>query len=122
MSRARILLVDDDARHNFALAAILRGAGYDVICCEDAKSALSAVEAGCEYVLTDYQMPEMNGAQFIRAARDHAPVMMAITGCDSPEVRDELLAAGATQVFPKPTEPAVLLAGIRQCCPATLSA
>ncbi len=122
MSCTRIVLVDDDPGHNSTLAAILRTVGYDVVCCEDAKSALTEVAAGCECVLTDYQMPEMNGAQLLRVAREHAPVLLAITGCDSPAVREELLAAGAKQIFSKPTDPALLLAGIRQYCPATLTA
>ncbi len=119
MTRARILLVDDDSRHNSTLAEILRAAGYEVICCGDASSALNAVASGCDCLLTDYQMPEMNGAQLLRAARGHAPVLMAITGCDSPEVQDELLAAGAARVFRKPIDPVLLLDTIRQYCPAS---
>ncbi len=119
MTRARILLADDDSRHNSTLAEILRTAGYEVVCCGDANSALDAVAAGCDCLLTDYQMPEMNGAQLLRAAREHAPVLMAITGCDSPAVHKELLAAGARQVFRKPMDPELLLDGIRQYCPAS---
>ena len=57
-------------------------------------------------VLTDYQMPEMSGIEFIRMFRTHStcahiPVIM-VTADDNPEMRLEALGAGATEFMMKP--------------------
>ena len=65
---ARILVVDDNARARQSMADVLTAAGHEV------ESSASAVEAlrlldrqSFDVILTDLQMPGMNGLEFIRA-------------------------------------------------------
>jgi two-component system, sensor histidine kinase and response regulator len=64
----RILIVDDNLTNQKVLSSLLSHAGYQVAATGSAKSALpsleSAVAAGepFDMVITDYQMPEMDGA------------------------------------------------------------
>jgi len=82
-----ILLVDDDSAvltfHEF----ILNDLGYDVISKHEAKSALSLIREGVniDLVITDFQMPGMNGVEFISQLRltlPFVPVLMLSGYCD----------------------------------------
>jgi len=62
-----VLVVDDHASAREAIADVLRHAAYDVTTCASAVEALVRLE--CEtihLVITDLQMPGMDGLQFIR--------------------------------------------------------
>ncbi|WP_246721837.1 chemotaxis protein CheW [Methylosinus sp. H3A] len=67
--RHRILLVDDKAFFRDMLAPILGSAGYDVTTAASAPEALSFLRKGLsvEAVVTDTDMPEMDGYSFARA-------------------------------------------------------
>ena len=67
--RHRILLVDDKAFFRDMLAPILASAGYDVTTAASAPEALSFLRKGLsvEAVVTDTDMPEMDGYNFARA-------------------------------------------------------
>lgn len=65
-----IFVVDDDARIRTAAAEALREAGYEV---SDFGSGLEALEAlrldtPLRLIVSDVQMPDMNGPAFIREA------------------------------------------------------
>jgi len=84
-----ILLVDDEQNILDTLGEILSGFGYRVIGKADGASALSIVREGTtvDLVITDYQMPGMNGLEFIARIKHLAPAMpvIMITGCTSIE-------------------------------------
>ncbi len=65
--RFRVLVVDDHARARDAVADVLRQAQYHVAACASASEALVKL-AGEKFdvVITDLQMPGMNGLEFIR--------------------------------------------------------
>lgn len=67
--RLKILLVDDKAFFRDMLAPILAAAGYDVTCASSANEALSFLRKGLSVhaVVTDTDMPEMDGYNFARA-------------------------------------------------------
>lgn len=67
--RLKILLVDDKAFFRDMLAPILAAAGYDVTCAASAHEALSFLRRGLsvQAVVTDTDMPEMDGYNFARA-------------------------------------------------------
>ncbi len=67
----RILLIDDDPDILFALQAILEEEGFEVDCARDGRDALvclacSALPAA---IVLDLMMPNMNGWEFLAAAR-----------------------------------------------------
>jgi CheY-like chemotaxis protein len=110
----RILLIDDNAVQAATRQAILRRAGYFVVCAlhpqlalEQLRDAQSAGPIGL--VVTDHVMPGMNGAAFVRALRTFLPEMpvLVISGLDEAEP----LYAGLKVTFRlKPLLPEELLA------------
>ncbi len=72
--RLRILLVDDDALVRDFLAESLGEQGFTVLRASGGPGALSLLSAGERpaVLVTDYEMPEMNGLALIDAARDRA--------------------------------------------------
>ena len=66
-----ILLVDDSAFFRNMLAPVLKAAGYRVALATNAKEGLDALRggAGFDCILTDIEMPEMNGFEFAEAIR-----------------------------------------------------
>jgi two-component system chemotaxis sensor kinase CheA len=68
-SRLKVLLVDDKAFFRDMLAPILGAAGYDVTPAGSAQEALSFLRKGLvvQVVVTDTDMPEMDGYNFARA-------------------------------------------------------
>jgi len=57
-----ILVVDDEPHIVHVLSVKLRKAGFDVLCAMDGQAALaSALEHSPDLVITDYQMPLLNG-------------------------------------------------------------
>jgi two-component system, chemotaxis family, sensor kinase CheA len=67
----KLLFVDDSAFFRDMLEPVLRAAGYDVTTAVDAAEALGLVEKGAHFdvVVTDIDMPGMNGFDFAEALR-----------------------------------------------------
>jgi two-component system response regulator FixJ len=106
----RIVVVDDDPVHNQLLGYILEDAGYEVALCTSGFEALAEMASGCDCLITDYHMPQMNGAELIRAARPrYAPVSIVLTGSDGINVQEDAVKAGADVVLRKPTHPRIIL-------------
>jgi CheY-like chemotaxis protein len=67
---AHILYADDDADVQFVYAKILRRAGYSVTLVRDGRQAWEALqEMSYDLLLTDYDMPHLNGVELLRRAR-----------------------------------------------------
>jgi two-component system chemotaxis sensor kinase CheA len=69
-----VLLVDDSAFFRNMLAPVLKAAGYRVRTAADAQEGLAALRSGQSFdvVLTDIEMPDMNGFEFAEVIRsDH---------------------------------------------------
>ncbi|OAF11943.1 ATPase, partial [Bradyrhizobium centrolobii] len=74
MHAQSVLLVDDSAFFRNMLAPVLKAAGYRVRTAGGAQEALATLRAGQNFdvVLTDIEMPDMNGFEFAEALRaDH---------------------------------------------------
>jgi len=66
----RVLLVDDLGSARSLLAAVLRGAGYDVVLVASGAAALAELEhRGADVLLTDLYLPEMSGWDLTRVVR-----------------------------------------------------
>jgi two-component system, chemotaxis family, sensor kinase CheA len=74
MQAQSVLLVDDSAFFRNMLAPVLKAAGYRVSIATNAKEGLGVLRAGNQFdaILTDIEMPEMNGFEFAETIRaDH---------------------------------------------------
>lgn len=67
----RAIVVDDSRAVRMILGKILREMGYDVVEAGDGADALSKLHEldHCEIALVDWNMPNMNGIEFIQAVR-----------------------------------------------------
>ena len=71
MQAQSVLLVDDSAFFRNMLAPVLKAAGYRVSLATNAKEGLVVLRAGNQFdaILTDIEMPEMNGFEFAETIR-----------------------------------------------------
>lgn len=102
---ARILVVDDHDRARESMADILRHAGHQVKGCLSADDALKHIDAFApDIVLTDLQMPGMNGLDFIRtlAQRECEAQIVMITAFASVATAVEAMRNGAFDYIEKP--------------------
>ncbi len=101
----RILVVDDHAQARESTADILRHGGHTVVCCASASEALSTIaRQSFDVILTDLQMPGMNGLEFIRELekrRVDAQVAM-LTAYASVGTAVEAMRHGAFDYIEKP--------------------
>jgi putative two-component system response regulator len=113
-----ILIVDDNEVAIEVLRGVLTQAGYAVECAVNGRQAMEILRAGaCRLVISDWDMPEMDGLELCRAIRcgDMPGYTYAIllTSHDTTEEKVAGLAAGADDFIAKPFEPAELLARVR---------
>ncbi len=109
-----VLAVDDSAFMRQMLAGTLRAAGYDVI---EAVDGMDALDKLCSHpvdvLLTDHNMPRMDGLQLTRAVRSQEhwrrlPVLILTTeGGDA--LKQAGREAGVTGWLLKPFDPARLI-------------
>ena len=101
-------IIDDDDAVRDSLAVLLETRGFVVATYATAQAFLDAAEAGVAgCVVTDVQMPEMNGLQLLRAfkARNlHVPVLV-VTARSGRALADEAMAQGARALIEKPFSP-----------------
>ncbi len=109
----RILLVDDEPMVGRSMRLMLERLGYVVASSLHPDGALDLFRASpdtFDAVITDFQMPGMNGVELmrrIRQSRPEIPVFMTsgFAGKMTPEMMRE---AGVTDFLPKPVEMALL--------------
>ena len=111
----RILLVEDDAEDAFLFKrsmALYQADAAQIVHQDNPLKALDILkseEGRCfDMIVTDYDMPEMDGLHFIRQARQIVPrgvPIYVITGSDNGDFRNEALQQGARAVFNKPHDP-----------------
>jgi DNA-binding response OmpR family regulator len=109
----RVLLVEDDQGVAGAVADLLGQAGATVIQTGRGADALHRVK-GCDLVLLDLGLPDMDGLDVLRTLRRASTVpVIIITARDSDGAVVLGLRAGADDYLVKPVRKAVLLARIQ---------
>ena len=118
VERTRVLVVDDAWSVRRSMQQLLEDAGYEVATAADGFEALERLRTKVPaVVLTDLEMPNMNGLELARRMQDipqwsAIPVVM-ITSRTSAKHRDEGLKAGVDVYLTKPYLDADLLAQVR---------
>lgn len=102
----RVLLVDDDSDFSEMAADQLerRGDHFDVSTASSANLALGRLkERGFDCIVSDYQMPEMDGLEFLNKLRVMKPDLpfVMFTGKGSEEVAGTAISAGVTDYIQK---------------------
>jgi len=108
--RWRALVVDDMSSACRALGIALSSIGGQVTTAHDGAQALELVRLArssglaFDLVVTDIQMPVMDGIQMVRQMRREgfAGPVIAISGADDPDLLESTLAAGCDEVHRKP--------------------
>lgn len=116
-----ILLVDDSTLIQWVLKTALEGASYKVEMAGDGVEAMAKLTSGLkpDLIITDLNMPNMNGIELIRKARAllrFTPIIVLTTESQGAK-RDEAKQLGATGWLTKPVEPADLLKIIQRVMP-----
>jgi CheY-like chemotaxis protein len=114
--RSRILCVDDEPNILEGLCLVLRRR-YDVVTAPGGLDALEAIGRGgpFEVVMTDMRMPGMDGAAFLKLARQAMPDAVRILLTGQTDLDSAIAAVNEGQIFrflTKPCAPPALLAAI----------
>lgn len=113
------LVVDDSASMRQLVSFTIKEAGFDVITAEHGKDALAkSAGAKIDMVITDLNMPEMDGIALIKALRAQPatkflPVVMLTTESQESK-KQEGKQAGASGWIVKPFSPEQLLDVIKK--------
>ena len=118
MSRAQILLVEDDPDLAGTLAHVLGAAGYPVRWArtgDEALEAFSLARTTPGLVVLDLGLPDMNGVQFGTRLRAHArPPLILITANTQEVLDDAALRLHAAAALRKPFDVDRLLKAVRE--------
>lgn len=114
-----VLSVDDSASIRQMVAFTLKSAGYEVIEAVDGQDGLAKAKSKTvDLVLTDQNMPKMDGLTLIKTLRGlpqykSAPILMLTTE-SSDAMKAQGKAAGATGWLVKPFDPQKLLEVVKK--------
>ncbi len=116
--KASIFIVDDEPVTCRLLGRALQELGYETTACTNAHEALTLISSSrCDVVVLDFEMPELNGAEWCAALRSMPgesatiPVIM-LTAYSGEREEIACLDAGANDFVSKPVSLAVLRARI----------
>jgi DNA-binding NtrC family response regulator len=109
MTRAKILVIDDDLEMGKLVADIARDQGHSAMSITAPALALPMIEQeGIDVVVTDVRMPGIDGIELIAWIRQYDPkiAIIAITAFGSIDTAVRAVRAGAFDYLPKPFQPA----------------
>ena len=116
----RLLVIDDDNLVRAALIDMLQTAGFEVVAASNGRLGLELLDTTpVDAVITDILMPEQEGLETIREARQRFPDIriLAISGGGAGGGETQLLrfaeSFGADQTLPKPFTGSQLVAAVR---------
>lgn len=119
MNGHRILVVDDEAYVTHVLRQYLERDGYSVRTASNGEQALeAATDFEPEVVITDVQMPRMNGQmlceELVRRHSEAAPLLLVMTSRTDRELRTWAATMGNADFLEKPVSPRRVLARIAE--------
>jgi DNA-binding NtrC family response regulator len=105
MSKGKILVVDDEAGARTALAELLRAEGYTIETAGDGFKALGRLEEfTADLVLTDLNMPGIDGVELLRKLKEAQPELPVVlmTAFGGVETAVSAMREGAADYLTKP--------------------
>jgi DNA-binding response OmpR family regulator len=115
-TKAKILVVDDEASIRYFLEETLVDAGYQVVAVESGEAALERIAVQIfDLALVDLRLPGIGGIEVLTALRRQSPdtTVIVLTAHASVETAVEALRQGAHDYLFKPCEPAQLRDSVR---------
>lgn len=122
--RAHVLVVEDSSVFREMQSLLLGQAGYAVSGHEHPQAALTAArQRKFDLVIIDYELPEMNGQQFMNELRKILPdiAIIFVSGSLTLELAIQLSRQGVAGIFNKPANPKTLLEKINETLSRTIS-
>jgi two-component system chemotaxis response regulator CheY len=117
----KVLVVDDSAIMRKVIEQILEMLGHESVPAANGVEAFDQLKehSDVRLILLDWNMPEMNGIEFLRAVKDKPnlakiPVIMLTTESERRKMI-EAIEAGAKHYLTKPFQPETLATKILQC-------
>lgn len=104
----KALIIDDSRAMRRILTRIVAPLGFDILEAEDGKDGFDQLVAAdeIEVVMVDWNMPVMNGLEFVKAARAHADYttqkIIMVTTETEPSQMVKALMAGVDEFVMKP--------------------
>ncbi|HEY4176222.1 MAG TPA: EAL domain-containing protein [Kofleriaceae bacterium] len=116
-SLGRVLVTDDDPQMRRVCSRALSNEGWDVTLCENGKEAISAVRdasAPFDCVVSDVNMPELDGFELVQAIRAHdddIPVLL-MTGDPTLDGAVRAIDSGAVSYLSKPFDQEMFVSAV----------
>jgi two-component system, OmpR family, response regulator RstA len=114
MTKAKILLIEDDEEISRLTGLYLEADGYDVVMVNDGAEALTAIaEQSPDLIILDLMLPNISGHKICQQAREASDYpILVLTALDDDFNEVSLLKLGADDYLSKPVKPHVLVARI----------
>jgi len=113
-----IMTVDDSSSVRQMVSFTLKDAGYEVIEATDGQDALNRLKGSVDMIITDLNMPNVDGIELIRKIRSSTgykfiPIVMLTTESQD-EKKQEGKKAGASGWIVKPFKPPQILSVVQK--------
>jgi FixJ family two-component response regulator len=118
-----VFIVDDEPLVRKALKQSLESLDAHVVCFPTPQLCLEALkEECCDLVITDVNMPELNGIELLEQVRSIAPLVpvVVVTGFASIPLAVQAVQMGAADFIEKPLDEEVLLPKVRKILAASV--
>lgn len=120
-SRGTILIVEDDPTIVGLLSVLLRRQGWDIICAEDGKQALSVFcdSPKIDMAIVDGRLPDMDGEDVCLKMRDSDPGLPLLLCSGLLSMGNIERVGGPAHFLPKPFSPSQIMAMINSMLPGS---
>lgn len=114
----KIFIVDDDIAMVRLYEMHMRRANLASYCFQNGQSAMQSIEKiAPDLIILDFDLPDIKGLELIHLIRaieslKETPII-TVTGQGKVGLKNDLLAAGAREVYTKPFSPALLLKAVQ---------
>ena len=118
MTKAKVLLLDDDPLILSSVTEFLKLEGYSVVAVADLKSAYATLESEApDLAVIDFDLPDGNALDFLAGLKSmNLPLKcIVLTGHGSIDLAVRAIKEGAEQFLTKPVQFSVLIAAIQAC-------